>query len=611
LVRSVRFALGVATIFLGLLPLAVGAQQNNESGNPPPAVPPLQMQTNLVLLDVVVTDKQGAVHGLSKDRFHILDNGREEQATVFEEHRPTDAPVVEKAPVLGPNVYSNVPQFAMESAANVLLLDALNTPQYVRQEMLQYLKTVPPGTKLAVFTLASRLRMVQGFTTDGSVIARSVQAKGGPAQSAQLDPGFEQTLGDQSTVMSSLGASANATSAMQQFAADYTSFQIDVRVQTTLDAFQTLARYLNVIPGRKNVIWFSGSFPLSIDPDSSLSKEFLAMRTYSDEVRETDNMLSAARVAVYPVDARGLMSLPSENASLMTTSPNLGLASGGGGGRGRTLGGNASNTSAGMTAIKADKKFMHSTQVEHQSMQQIAEDTGGEAFVDTNGLKEAITRAVDNGSNYYTIGYVPQLPSTDGSFHRLKVTADGGYQTAYRRGYYAEDPAKAKVNPLASARLMNAALAQGAPPVSQILFKVRVQAEATGGAGASKVSLNQTAGGSGGAKGTGQRYAVDYGVPVPQLRFSETANGGTDGLHHARLEFVVVAYSADGKRLNTVDQNAGFDLTQAQYEQVKRQGIPMHQEIDLPAGEAFLRIAVHDLSSDRVGALEVPVQVSK
>src|SRR6202044_3794657 len=107
-------------------------------------------------------------------------------------------------------------------------------------------------------------------------IARSVQAKGGPAQSAQLDPGFEQTLGDQSTVMDSLGASANATSAMQQFAADYTSFQIDVRVQTTLDAFQTLARYLNVIPGRKNVIWFSGSFPLSIDPDSSLSREFLA-----------------------------------------------------------------------------------------------------------------------------------------------------------------------------------------------------------------------------------------------------------------------------------------------------------------------------------------------
>jgi hypothetical protein len=81
-------------------------------------------------------------------------------------------------PDLPPNTYSDFPQFAVTSAVNVLLLDALNTPlsdqMYVRQQMLQYLKNIPPGTRIAVFTLASRLRIVQGFTTDSSVIAKAL-----------------------------------------------------------------------------------------------------------------------------------------------------------------------------------------------------------------------------------------------------------------------------------------------------------------------------------------------------------------------------------------------------------------------------------------------------
>jgi len=39
------------------------------------------------------------------------------------------------------------------------------------------------------------------------------------------------------------------------------------------------------------------------------------MRNYADDVRETASLLATARVAVYPVDARGLMSLPSTSAA--------------------------------------------------------------------------------------------------------------------------------------------------------------------------------------------------------------------------------------------------------------------------------------------------------
>jgi VWFA-related protein len=582
-------------------PPAAGPQQPGSTQGPSVT---LRAQANLVLLDVVVTADGKAEHGLTKDKFHVLDNGVLQQISVFEEHRPDDAPALAKPPDLGPNTYSNLPQSAPGSAANVLLLDALNTPvadqNYARRQMLQYLKNIPPGTRIAVFTLASRLRMVQPFTADASLIASVLERKGaGAAQPAAiLDPQFDQDVAGQSNSLAGFGPDPEVLASFQQFQADYVSFQTDIRVQMTLDAFQELARYLNVIPGRKNVIWFSGSFPLTIEPDPSQSDSFEAMRAYSEDVRLTDGMLSAARAAVYPVDARGLMTLPSQNASSAYQGSIVGpAASSSGSASRRGSAGRATNPSAGMAAITADSAFQKQTMQEHAAMQQVAQETGGEAFVDTNGIKDTVARAIANGANYYTIGYVPTWKNYDGSFHRLKVTVEGQFNTAYRQGYFAADLASARIKPQAAHHSMNAALEQGAPPLSELLFKVRVQPAAATATPAAATQPDKP----------GHRYAIEYGVPAHLLAFP----AGDDGIHHGRLEFVLVAYNPDGKRLNSVDQNANFDLKPELYDQVLQYGIPMHQEIDLPSGLVFLRIAVHDLNSERVGAIEVPLDVPK
>lgn len=51
---------------------------------------------------------------------------------------------------------------------------------------------------------------------------------------------------------------------MQQFNAEQNSFSLSLRVQYTLSAFDQLARYLSGMPGRKNVMWLSGSFPVAV-----------------------------------------------------------------------------------------------------------------------------------------------------------------------------------------------------------------------------------------------------------------------------------------------------------------------------------------------------------
>ena len=77
---------------------------------------------------------------------------------------------------------------------------------------------------------------------------------------------------------------------------------------------------------------------------------------------------------------------------------------------------------------------------------------------------------------------------------------------------------------------------------------------------------------------------------------------------HRELELTQVAYDPEGIRLNYTDQGLAVDTPPAQAAQ---QGIRLHQEIDLPAGQVFLRIGVHDLISGRIGTVEIPLQVAK
>ena len=81
----------------------------------------------------------------------------------------------------------------------------------------------------------------------------------------------------------------------------------------TLDAMQALARYLASFPGRKNLIWFSSSFPVTIFPRfgerQTASQEIAnSQRDYSRAVRATADLLTVSKVAVYPVGAEGMMS---------------------------------------------------------------------------------------------------------------------------------------------------------------------------------------------------------------------------------------------------------------------------------------------------------------
>jgi len=620
-------AVATAALASLMIPACMSAESNPASPAPqaqaaasqtvpaytPNAAPTvLRANANLVLIDVVVTDHSNAVHGLDRSRFHVFEDGREQAITTFDEHQPS--PAIANAatqPALPPHTYTNIPAFPPSPAVNVLLLDGLNTPMQnqmqVRRQMIEYMGKIEPGTSLAIFTLASRLRMVEGFSTDAAQRAKALKGgKAGPQTSVVLDPQSDQALdasiGDMANMSASLasvGGNDNAIVEMQQFQADITAFQTDQRVRMTLDAMQQLARYLSGVPGRKNLIWFSGSFPIALDPDDSLKNPFEGMRNYTDDIRETSELLSAARVAVYPVDARGLMTPPTSDASY-DPSTNIMNATVNGG-----RGGTRSTATANKPSPSKDyAAFVKATMQEQATMQQIAAETGGHAFVNTNGLKDAVASAVANGSSYYTIGYSPAGQPFDGEFRKVQVHVDhGDYKLAYRNGYYADPVDKPSAhNPRATSLIMAATL-HGAPPSTQIPFQARILAASDPLLQGAKMPEGPAGEATATLKGPLHRVIAEIKVDPRELDYEESP----DGSHRAKVEFTVVGYDAEGHRLNYQDRGFQVNPTPEQYARALAAGISIRMALDLPVGRAWLRIAVHDLNADRAGSLEAPV----
>ena len=100
------------------------------------------------------------------------------------------------------------------------------------------------------------------------------------------------------------------------------------------------------------------------------------------------------------------------------------------------------NVHNGAAQLVSDKRaFDQKTFDDNATMYQMAIDTGGHAYVNTNDIAKSIDSALSHGANYYTIAYTPTDPNWNGNFRTIQVKlAQQGYTLAYRRGYFADDP---------------------------------------------------------------------------------------------------------------------------------------------------------------------------
>jgi hypothetical protein len=242
-------------------------------------------------------------------------------------------------------------------------------------------------------------------------------------------------------------------------------------------------------------------------------------------------------------------------------------------------------------------------------MNQMARDTGGEAFVNTNGLKGAIEKAIAAGSDYYTIAYAPTNRDWNGNYRKIDVKVDRPkIALSYRRGYYADDPSVplthreesgVKNAPSAYSALDNAML-WGAPDPTEIIFTAKVQlsfADPEDSVAPRNHIAPKIA-------GPFRRYTVKFTIDPAQMKCDPTP----DGVHHCTLEFRAYVYDASGAQLNVRADGVKVNMPAANDANLPPHDIVYPLEISAPVkGDFFLRIGVRDVANDRLGALEVPI----
>src|SRR6185312_12325574 len=579
---------------------------------PAPAAsnPTFKAKVQAVLVDLTVTDGNGnPIVGLNKDDFEISEDGVPQVVTSFEEHRGSQpAAPVERAS-LPPNTYTNAPTGDPSGSVNILLLDALNTrpedQMVVRQQMIKYLKTMDPGPRLAIFTLGEQLRMVEGFTGDPQWLLAALNHKGwgGMPQTALFAPSDnEQTLEQQALArMADMdsGTGQNVTGAiqsLQNFLAENRSTERATQTSVTLQVIQTLARYLSAFPGRKNLIWFSESFP-QIDFPSTRERFQLKSGDIGSggdesglgqEIKKTINVLASAQVAVYTIAAQGLevdtvfqaSSVPFE--AISAGPPSM-----------RVLQGlNESRT-------REDAARYLNQNAEDD----IATNTGGKAYYNTNGLEQALADALHRGAYYYRFSYSPSNKRTEGRYRRIRVkVVKGRYKLAYRRGYFEDTEKEAKAGEQEPTDPLATLMARGMPDSTHIIYTLRVLPSNT----SSSAHLG-IAGDNKELRGPLKRFGVDFVIPLNNLDFELAP----DGVRDDHINLSVLVYDHDGRPLNWAERSFRTILKPKMYPVVQSTGVQFHLDIDAPPGDLYMRTGIYDFGSNDAGTLEVPLTVAR
>lgn len=374
----------------------------------------IRTTTRLVQVNVIVTKHGAPVPGLKKEDFQVFDNGKRQEIRLFSEETRAILPSEDSPLPKGTFTNQLEQRSGTPAAVTAILLDGVNTrfsdQAYARQQVVTFLKQIQPEDRIALYTLDSRgLKVLHDYTTDSSdLLAKLAKYQGDIAPDVTGVSEFSDALGGW---LESRGNSLER------------AYYLNDRIQQTLHAIEFIADNLAALPGRKNLIWVSSAFPLQIGffgnsgggggggasaarsgsagmpgmgrgNSGGFPRQPRQQQTWTTDTDQAVRALNNANLAIYPVDARGLVA-------------------------------------------SASPRVSSRVYVNQGTMFELAGRTGGRALVNTNDIAGAIRTAIEDSSLTYTLGFYPENDKFDNSFHNLKVKlVDFPHlELRYRKGY--------------------------------------------------------------------------------------------------------------------------------------------------------------------------------
>ena len=361
--------------------------------------PSFRSSARLVEISVVVTDRNhNPITGLTANDFQVLDNGKPQKVELFWIEGSSAATPASTTTATTPTptrhgrVFSN--RLADTGGVTIILFDQFNTPPGARMRagnhVVKFLSQIRPEDRVGLYVLdgSGSLRVLHDFTSDSASLVRAVSGLQG-GTSATL-AGSEDAARLQAELESEFGGD------LQQKGGGLAMRQhfVGMQGQLSIDALESIGRYLSGVQNRKNLIWVSAAFPLTAFDYVGKGK--------TDEINRATRALNDANVALYTVDARGLLpAFTSVNGKQVITT---------------------------LSMVAGNQDILQS----------VAEGTGGRAFLNNNDIHGAVRQAADDARMTYVLGYYPTNDVWDGRFHRLAVKVSRpGLEVRHRKGYFA------------------------------------------------------------------------------------------------------------------------------------------------------------------------------
>ncbi len=445
--RHTRLAL-----LLGLCWAAVAVIAQNPAAPAQKGDTTIRAESRLVLVDAVVTDKKGAyITDLALKDFRVWEDNKEVAVKNFSYEADPASPQREHYLVL---FFDNATMsFAQRAAA--------------KEAATKFIQAnAGPKQLMAIVNFGGALQISQNFTSNADRLVKVVNSQ----------TGTPVALGSAVTPLASAATEVSSdTSLAATGIATLSSAELDFGTRSVLLALRSLAKNLAGLPGRKTLVFLTAGFQLS--PDRW------------PELESVISQCNKANVAIYPVDARGLMGagsselrldpaprkddggrfvpavfhpgttnfLPAYRQSRPPANTGGGQSGGTGGGTGGTGGGRPAPPPSGGRGPAVPSNFPSTPPVrtgpprtpggilipptpivptDNQAvLETLARGTGGFVIKNTNDLLAGMQKIGQEQNQYYILAFTPAA-SKEGSCHALKVKVErGGVDVRSRSGY--------------------------------------------------------------------------------------------------------------------------------------------------------------------------------
>ena len=573
----------------------------------------VRIDTNLVLIDVVVTDKAGKqVNDLRPEDFEVSEDGKKQQVTDFSyivtgrstetettlaanaDRSKQDAEPVPPAPLKRDHVRRTVALVIDDLGLSVESLG------YAREAVQKFIdEQMQPNDLVAVLRTGAGVGVLQQFSSDKRQLQAAIErVRWNPLGRSGISP--VGTMNEQS-INADIRDNIQFTEEMEESRAGMYSVG-------TIGTINAVVRGMGDMPGRKSIVLISEAFRMFTAQGRNVEL-VQALRQLTDEA-------NANSVTIYTIDASGLQSYAFEasdkvagysyliDPQVMAASGGPGTGAGAGGvrvngpprtlQRADTLSAQAEQDSGAAFRRLAALSAMRENQAgeTYTVLSYLAQRTGGIFERNRNDLGTSVKRIMQDQQGYYLIGYRPDESSVDSRasrrMHKLSVKVKrSGLKVRSRDGYFGVTDEDRRVRPRSRAEQLTAALTS---PFAS---------------GDIDIQLTSLFGNEPNGGGSYLRSLLH--IDAKGLTFKEEPNGA----HTADLEMVAVAFGENGQIVDQLSYPQTVRANATDYQRMLKDGLVYILNFPLRKGGPYqLRVVVRDATSERNGTamqfVEVP-----